>query len=96
MYACFLDASKAFDRVDHDILFSILRKRGLNPMILRLLEFWYRNLTARVRWSGVLSDEFPVSNGVRQGGVLSPLLFTLYIDDLMLQLSESGHGCRVG
>ena len=96
VYACFLDASKAFDRVDHDILFSILRKRGLNPMILRLLEFWYRNLTARVRWSGVLSDEFPVSNGVRQGGVLSPLLFTLYIDDLLLQLSESGHGCRVG
>ena len=49
----------------------------------------------RVSWNSKKSDEFPVSNGVRQGGVLSPILFTVYIivDDLLLELERQGIGC---
>ncbi len=50
---------------------------------------WYRDQRMCVRWRNSFSDGFSVSNGVRQGGVLSPILFTIYIDDL----SRLGVGC---
>ena len=79
VFACFLDASKAFDLVRHDILFKLLLSRGLPPLVVRLLHSWYVSQNLRVRWDAALSHPFVVSNGVRQGGVLSPilLLFTL-------------------
>ena len=45
-----------------------------------------------VSWNYKKSEKFPVSNGVRQGGVLSPILFTVYIDDLLLELEKKGIG----
>ena len=60
---------------------------------MRLLEYWYKNLKGRVKWGQVLSDTFPITNGVRQGGVLSPLLFSIYIDDLLVKINRSGYGC---
>ncbi len=47
----------------------------------------------RVRWADSFSNTFPVSNGVRQGGVLSPILFTIYIDNFLTRLSSLGVGC---
>ena len=49
----------------------------------------------RVKWNGSLSGTFGASNGVKQGGVLSPLLFTVYLDQLILALKESGIGCHL-
>ena len=46
-----------------------------------------------VRWKNAFSDSFPISNGVRQGGVLSPILFTIYTDDLLDDLQNRGVGC---
>ena len=50
----------------------------------------------RVSWCGILSDYFVAVNGVKQGGVLSPVLFCLYIDGLLVALSKAGIGCFVG
>ena len=47
-----------------------------------------QNVCARVSWNGQFSNKFSVSNGVRQGGVLSPILFTVYIDDLLTELEK--------
>ena len=69
---CVLDASKAFVLVDHDILFEALMKRGLPLAIIRFLLSWYTTQCMRVRWKSFLSEPFCVSNGVRQGSVLSP------------------------
>ena len=90
---CFLDASKAFDRVDHGLLFQKLEKRGLPPPIINFLLSWYRKQTVRVQWSyNCLSSSFSISNGVRQGGVLSPYLFAVYLDSLLDELSFAGVG----
>ena len=93
---CFLDASKAFDLVDHHKLFGILKKRGLPIPILRFLCSWYCKQEMKVQWGSCLSRGFSVSNGVRQGGVLSPYLFALYLDGLLEELSNSGVGCYWG
>ena len=53
------------------------------------------NQQCDVKWAGKHSDRFTVSNGVRQGAVSSPLLFSIYIDDLLIILRESGLGCHV-
>ena len=49
----------------------------------------------RVRWNGAYSDNFDVSNGVKQGGVLSPLLFSVYMDDLLYELKALNIGCHI-
>ena len=88
VFACFLDASKAFDLVRHDILFDLLVSRGLPLPVVRLLRSWYSTQNLSVRWRNALSSPFTVSNGVRQGGVLSPVLFSIYLDELSLSLLE--------
>ena len=95
VFGCFLDASKAFNRVDHDLLFQKLEKRGLPPVVLCFLLNWYSTQRMSVQWShDYLSRDFTVSNGVRQGGVLSLFLFAVYLDGLIDELSLSGVGCR--
>lgn len=83
VYGCFPDASKAFDLVDHNTLFQHLLDRELPSPILKFLLSWYRDQQMSVRWNSCLSSKFTVSNGIRQGGVLSPILFTLYLDKLI-------------
>ena len=96
VFALMLDASKAFDRVAYIALFRKLIDRGLNPFIIRFLLNMYTQQNIRVKWNGIYSEPFNVTNGVRQGGIVSPLLFTLYIDDLICKLKRMGIGCHMG
>ena len=76
-YLCFLDASKAFERINHDTLFKKLVNRNVPAYIVRLLVFWYSHQQMFVKWGNVMSSVFTVSNGVRQGGVYShPICLT--------------------
>ena len=95
-FVLMLDASKAFDRVNYCKLFRELLKREMSPLVLRLLLYMYTNQTLRVKWGSVMSESFTVMNGVKQGGVLSPILFAVYTDGLLLRLQESGIGCHMG
>jgi len=95
-FCTFLDATKAFDRVNYCKLFSILLKRDIPAAYVRLLLNLYTNSVTRVSWNGVCSKRFPVKNGVRQGGIISPILFCVYIDGLLQRLYESGVGCYIG
>ncbi len=91
-----LDASRAFDRVEYVKLFRCLMAKGICPIIARFLVYMYLNQSIRVKWGNTCSDMFSVSNGVKQGGVMSPLLFTVYIDNLLIQLKDSSYGCYIG
>ena len=55
----------------------------------------YASQTMYARWSGIVSHGFQVTNGVRQGGILSPYLFNVYVDDLSIALSACCTGCCV-
>ena len=92
----FLDASKAFDRVNHWLLFKKRIDRKVPLFIVRLLCFWYTNQKMNVKWGAAISNTFSVHNGVKQGGILSPLLFCVYMDDLAVKLNNSGIGCHYG
>ena len=91
-----IDASKAFDRVSHITLLKILREHNVCPTVLRLLYNMYTHSEMQVRWKDNLSILFALYNGVKQGGVLSPILFTLYINGLLERLKSSGLGCHIG
>ena len=67
-FMCFLNASKAFDRVKHSVLFGKLVNRGIPGYIVTILCYWYSRQTMYVRWGGCVSSSFVVSNGVRRGG----------------------------
>ena len=94
-YVLFIDAFKAFDRVCHIHLFNILEQRGVCPLIMRLSFKMYKDQRIRVRWNKCLSDISGISNGVKQGAVLSPILLTDYIDKLLSRLRESGVACHI-
>ena len=90
-----LDASKAFDRVNYIKLFEKLLKRDMCPLVMKLPLQTYMDQKLCVKWNDTSSGYFGVTNGVRQGGILSPLLFSVYIDELLNKLQNSGFGCRI-
>ena len=90
-----LDACKAFDRVNYCKLLNELLKRNIPPVLLRLLLYMYTTQSLRVKWSDTL-PQFTVKNGVKQGGVLSPILFAIYTDGLLKRLEDTGVGCHIG
>ena len=96
VYTMLLDASQAFDRVNYVTLFNILLKRGLCPLVCRLLAMIYTCQSARIKWGETFSKEFSITNGVKQGGVLSPVLFSIYMDELFVSLYASKVGCHIG
>ena len=95
VYGCLLDCTKAFDTVKHSKLFEKLLEAKVPTVVVRLLIFIYRKQTAKVRWDNKFSNEFPIRNGVRQGAVLSPMLFCFYMDRLSSLLRQNGAGCYI-
>ena len=83
---CALDLSKAFDKVNHFGLFNKLTNRDVPIMLLTVLEHWFRIHTTCVRFGSAVSSFVSLECGVRQGGVLSPHLFNIYMDDVILSL----------
>jgi len=91
-----LDASKAFDKVLHYGLFDKMLSRGVPLMFVKILIYWYSHLETAILWNSVLGKSFKVFSGVRQGGILSPYLFALYINHLIDGVKKSSYGMHIG
>ena len=75
VYSCLLDASKAFDRVHYGTLFRILIEKQIPACIIRLIFDSYTRQRSCILWNSFKSEYFSIANGVKQGGVISPILF---------------------
>lgn len=95
VYVASLDASKAFDRVNHVKLFNKLLEKGLPGNIIKILIDWYGKIFGVVKWNDAFSTKVSVRSGIRQGGILSPFLFNIYVDSLIMTLKSSDLGCHV-
>ena len=92
VYVTFLDASKAFDRLSYGLLFDKLLKKHVPLFIIKLLCYGIHIKQCFVHWGNTTSTQFTVANSVKQGGVLSPILFNVYVCELSAALNSSGIG----
>ena len=95
VFSCAMDMTKAFDLVKHSLLFRKLLSAGLPPIFIRVLLFIYSMQYANSRWNEEVSDTFLLSNGVRQGAILSAILYCFYVNDLFKILRNRRAGCWV-
>ena len=80
VYALFADVSKAYDQVWRDGLFLILYAQGLRGNLWQLIQAWLGGAVASTEWNGVQGPEVQLQQGVRQGCVLSPILYCIFIN----------------
>jgi len=92
LYLCFVDYQKAFDRVKHDKLLEVMEKANIPELERRLILNLYWRQHASVRWNGEVSRDVTVERGVRQGCVISPLLFNLYSEFMIREAMEDMEG----
>ena len=90
-----MDFQKAFDSVSHHLLWKKLKSLGLNCQILKLLVNMYKKAKAVLRINGILSNTINCNKGVRQGCPLSPILFCLYVSDLVPSIGAVVGGVRL-
>ncbi len=95
LYNNFLEYEKAFDCVDREILWKLLRHYGIPDKIVTIIRNSYEGLNCKVVHGGQLTEAFQVRTGVRQGFLLSPVLFLLAIDWMMkTSIAQSRHGIQ--
>jgi hypothetical protein len=91
-----LDCIKVFDKCLFDKLFDKLIDRNLPAIVIRTLVYVYEEQEGCVKLQDMKSATFRIINGTRQGSVLSPALFAVYLDGLLQQLRQLGVGCHIG
>ena len=96
LYLAFLDAKSAFDVVSHESLLRKLFHAGIEGVTLSLIHSLHQEAESVVKWGGACSEAFRISQGVRQGGILSTDLYKLYGNDELDRLDKPGLGCHVG
>ena len=84
VYFCFIDDAKAFDYVDHNKLWKILKEMDISDHLTCLLRNLYAGQKATVRIGHGTTDYFQIGKGVHQGCILSPCLFNLYAQYIMI------------
>ena len=92
---CSIDITRAFDCVSHNKLWEIMSNLGFPSYIINILSDWYDKIWFTVKWGCEFSAFNKLATGVKQGGILSPFLFSIYINPVLNSLTLSGLGCRI-
>ena len=97
IYFCFIDYAKAFDYVDHNKLWKILKEMAIPDHLTCLLRNLYAGQEATARTGHGPTDSFQIGKGVRQGCILSPCLYNLYAEYIMrnARLEEAEAGIKI-
>ena len=91
-----LDCTKAFDLCKFSLLFQSLLDSGLPSIVVRCLIFMYQEQYGWVSWGKAQSQRFSITNGTRQGAILSPIFWSIYCDGMIKKLRQLGVGAHVG
>ena len=84
IYCAFVDFSTAFDSVNRQMLYSQLKEYGISSKMLQIIIALYNNVSSCIKIDDMCSDMFSCNEGLRQGYSLSPILFSFYINDLVV------------
>ena len=94
-FAAFIDFSKAFDSIDRDLLLFKLLRYNIDGKIYNAIKNLYENTINCIRINGIHSNWFKSCFGVRQGNILSPTLFGIYLNDLAVELNSAKLGIKL-
>ena len=94
LYVAFIDFQKCFDTINRNILWPILMKNGIEGKLMKCIKSMYESVKARVKVAdNSLTDIINCTLGVKQGDICSPVLFSLYINELAIEIVRNGrHG----
>ena len=96
LYVAFIDFRKAYDSINREKLWEVLQKRGVGGKMFSALQSMYRVVKARVRVGGELTDSFLCPRGLKQGEICSPVIFSLFINELASDVIAGGrHGVQL-
>lgn len=96
LYLTFIDFQKAFDTLSHNAIWTSLRCKGVPTKIINLIKAMYDDSYCRILHDGLTSQKIKVHTGVRQGCVLSPLLFNIVLDTIMIAATREPNGITWG
>jgi sorting nexin-29 len=95
VYQLFVDFKKAYDSVKREVLYNILLEFGIPKNLVRLIKMCLNETYSKVRIGKLLSDKFPIQNGLKQGDVLSPMLFDFSLEYVISKILENQVGLEL-
>lgn len=96
LYLIFIDFEKAFDTLNHNVIWKSLQCKGVPQKLIQLIKSMYVSASCRIQHEGKLSRKINVGTGVRQGCVMSPLLFNIVLDIVMSHAMSGNRGIGWG
>ena len=84
----YIDFVKAYDKVNQELLWVVLTKRGVPPKLVQLIKSFHKGSMASVKIDGILSKLFELKMGLKQGSVIAPLLFNIFLGAIIENIHE--------
>jgi hypothetical protein len=95
VHQLFIDFKKAYESVKREVLYNILLEFGITKNLVRLIKMCLSETYSKVRVGKLLSDKFPIQNGLKQGDALSPLLFNFTLECVISKVQENQIGLEL-